>query len=230
MRDDTEVPSGENQAGVAITPREELPTAGQNVRGEKIRGTLALILLSVTALLTAWCGFEASKWGGEMSIAFSRASAARIEAAKQQGIANNARQQDLTVYGVFLQAEAAGNDQLARYVSNRFSNEFKVAFEAWNTAGRTSGAPFDLPEYVPRGTRDAEAADKRADDMFAQGLQNNQRGDNYTMLTVLAALVLFFTAISERLNRAGLRWTAMVFAALLFAAGVVMTFILPVVI
>ena len=47
-------------------------------RASEIAG---VFLLSVVAVLTAWCGFQASKWGGEMSIAFSQASSARIQAA-----------------------------------------------------------------------------------------------------------------------------------------------------
>ena len=44
-------------------------------------------MLSVTAILTAWCGFQASKWSGERAIAFAEASAARVEAtdARQPG-------------------------------------------------------------------------------------------------------------------------------------------------
>ena len=42
---------------------------------------IAVILLSLVAVLTAWCGFESNKWGGDSSVAFSEASAARIEAA-----------------------------------------------------------------------------------------------------------------------------------------------------
>jgi hypothetical protein len=165
-----------------------------------------------------------------MSIAFSRASAARIEAAKQQGIANNARQQDLTVYGLYIQAEAEGNEELARYVRTRFSGQLKLAFDAWNASGRTNGSPFDVPEYVPPGTTEAQGADQRADRLFAQGLVNNQRGDNYTLLTVLAALVLFFAAISGRLSRPQLRWAGLIFAGLLFVVGAVVVFTSPVVI
>src|SRR5512133_1372718 len=39
-----------------------------------VRETVVIIVLSVTAVLAAWCGFESSKWSGEMSIAFSQAS------------------------------------------------------------------------------------------------------------------------------------------------------------
>jgi hypothetical protein len=71
-------------------------------------------VLSVTAVLAAWCGFESSQWSGEMSTAFSEASSARIEAARQDGVANAARQADLTIWGVYVQARAQGNTALAR--------------------------------------------------------------------------------------------------------------------
>ena len=196
----------------------------------KVRETTALVLLSVTAVLTAWCGFEASKWGGEMSISFSRASTARIEAARQQGVANNARQEDLTIYAVYVQAEAEGNKQLANYVKERFNPEFEVAYDAWIAAGKPTRAPFAMPEYVPPGAAEAAAADQRADTLFAKALVNNQRGDNYTILTVLAALVLFFAAVSSRLTRPRLQWAALIIAAVLFLVGAVVAATFPVII
>ena len=192
--------------------------------------TIALILLSVTAILTAWCGFQASKWGGEMSIAFSQASSARIEAARQQGIANNARQADLTIYAVYVQAQATNNRQLATYVENRFSSEFKVAFDAWRAAGMPTKSPFAVPAYVPPGTSEADAADKRADSLFAKALVNNQRADDYTLLTVLAALVLFFAAVAGRLNNRRTQWAALSIGAVLFIVAGVIVATFPVII
>ena len=66
-----------------------------------LQETVVLIVLSITAVLTAWCGFESSQWSGQMSIAFSQASDARIEAARQTGVANAARQADLTIWGLY---------------------------------------------------------------------------------------------------------------------------------
>ncbi len=230
MLDDVQRPV--NAAATDATDPDPHPPAKDAAyeRREMVRETIALILLSVTAIVTAWCGFEAAKWGGEMSIAFSQASAALVESAKQQGIINNARQQDLTIYGLFLEAEADGNATFARYIEDRFSDQFKAAFAVWNASGRTSNSPFALPEYVEPGTAEARAANQRADQLFAQALVNNRRGDNYTLLTVLAALVLFFAAVSGRLPRPSLRWAGLTFAGLLFvvAAGFVLTF--PVVI
>src|SRR5215216_1131576 len=99
------------------------------------RETVVLIVLSITAVLTAWCGFESSQWSGEMSIAFSQASSARIEAARQAGAANAARQADLTIWGVYLQARAEDQTALASYVEQRFTDHFRVAYRAWIAEG-----------------------------------------------------------------------------------------------
>jgi hypothetical protein len=114
-------------------------------------------------VLTAWCGFESSQWSGEMSIAFSEASSARIEAARQAGVANEARQADLTIWGVYLQARAQGNTALARYVEQRFTDHFRVAYGAWIAEHEPTAGPFEMKEYVPPGTTEAAAADQSAD-------------------------------------------------------------------
>ena len=189
----------------------DAPEKGTEQEPEKrppghVRETVVLIVLSITAVLTAWCGFESSQWGGEMSIAFSTASSARIEAARQAGVANAARQADLTIWGLYVQARAQGDTALAGYVEQRFTDHFRVAYRAWIAEGEPTQGPFKMKEYVPPGTAEAMAADQRADTRFADALVFNQRGDNYTILTVLFALVLFFAAASTRLGSPRAQW------------------------
>jgi hypothetical protein len=159
---------------------------------------VGVFLLSVVAVLTAWCGFQASKWGGEMSIAFSQASSARIQAAGAEGAARSAQSFDLTIYAAYVEALGDGNEELADYIRDRFTPEFRVAYDAWVDDGQVENAPFAREEYVPEGTVEAQELNDRADEKFAQALENNQRGDNYSLLTVLFALVLFLTAMSQR--------------------------------
>src|SRR5690606_22666338 len=151
---------------------------------------VAVVVLAVTAVLTAWSGFEASKWGGEMSIAFSKASAARIEAARHAAEADAARGFDLNVFGIYVQAVAEGDTTLREFVETRFTDHFAVAFDSWLGTRPLENpdapkSPFALPEYQPPGAAEAAEADARADELFAQALQDNRRGDNYTLLTVL---------------------------------------------
>jgi hypothetical protein len=205
-----------------VSPAAEVPTGAPS----HVRETVVLIVLSVTAVLTAWCGFESSKWGGEMSIAFSQASGSRIEAARQDGIANSARQADLTIWSVYIAARAEGNTTLAAYAERRFTDHFAVAYRAWLAANEPTNGPFRMKEYVPPGAPEAIAADQRADVRFTDALTYNQRGDNYSILTVLFALVLFFAAASTRLGRSRTQWIliAVAIVSLLSAMAVLVTF------
>ena len=148
----------------------------KNLKSDRPSETVVVVVLSVTAVLAAWCGFESSQWSGEMSTAFSEASSARIEAARQDGVANAARQADLTIWGVYVQARAQGNTALATYVEKRFTDHFRVAYQAWLAQGEPTNGPFKMKEYIPPGTTEATAADQRADARFADALKFNQRG------------------------------------------------------
>jgi hypothetical protein len=193
-------PAEEGDTSASEAPESKTKDAPEERPPGHVRETVTLIVLSITAVLTAWCGFQSSQWGGEMSIAFSEASSARIEAARQAGVANAARQADLTIWGVYLQARAQGDPALARYVEQRFTDHFRVAYRTWIAQGEPTPGPFTMKEYVPPGTTEAAAADQRADSRFADALVYNRHGDNYTILTVLFALVLFFAAASSRLG------------------------------
>jgi hypothetical protein len=186
---------------------------------------VAVALLAITAVLTAWSGFEASKWSGEMSISFSRASTQRIEASREATRAEAARAVDLQVFGIWLEATSENNRALEEFARDRFTDHFAPAFDEWLATRPLKNpdaprSPFAMDSYVPPGEVEAQEADARADDYFAAALADNQRGDNYTLLTVLFALVLFFGALSNRFGSERKSWTILVGAGVLLLAGV----------
>lgn len=187
---------------------------------ERVREVVAVVVLSVTAVLTAWCGFESSKWGGQMSISFSEASSARIRAADLASEARDAQAVDLTIYAQWVQARAAGDTELEQYVQDRFTPELAVAFEDWQAAGEDLRSPFAEPSYVPDGRTESEAAGREADGKFEAALRANQRGDDYALLTVLFALVLFFVAVSERNRTRWVAWFLLGLGVVVAAVGV----------
>ncbi|PJI93731.1 hypothetical protein [Luteimicrobium subarcticum] len=188
--------------------------------------TVTVVVLSVTAILTAWSGFEASKWGGAMSIAFSQASSARIEASRDAGAAEALKQIDLSTFTLYVQAVAEKDTQLSDFAEERFTDRFRPAFDEWLAAKPLKNpdapkTPFELDSYVVPGQKEAAAADARADVLFQVALRNNQRGDNYTILTVLFALVLFFAAFAGRFKTPRIGWTMLVGAVVLLGVGIV---------
>ena len=195
------------------------------------RELVAVVLLSVTTILTAWSGFQSSKWGGAMSISFSQASSARIEASRLDGDANRRISVQVSLYTQWLQARATGDTKLADYLVPRFPEPLDVAFAAWiatdpETNPDAPSSPFAMPEYAVPETAGAAAADARADAKFAEALDYNQRGDNYTLLTVAFASVLFFTAMSGRMVSRRSQWLLLALGLLIFviAASLLLSF------
>ena len=219
-------------AGPQAAPpeREGLVERVERRTGKTVQEVATLLVLSLTAVLTAWCGFQSSKWGGEMSIAFSQASSARIQAANADGEARTARGYDLTIWANYVNAVAEENDELADYVSERFTPEFRTAYDDWVAGGRTTTGPFAEPSYVPPGTAEAEELSARADERFQQALENNARGDRYSLLTVLFALVLFFAAMSGRDFAAWVSRAFLGIALVLLVVGAVILSTFPVIV
>lgn len=197
-------------------------------RQRRVLDALAVFLLATVAVMTAWCGFQSSKWGGEMSIAFSQASSARVTATDWASQARDAYTNDLAIWAQWVLATDQGDTQLSSYIEARFSPEFAVAFDAWTADGRVDRGPFVRSEYVPPGTNEAAHYNEVADERFAQALANNQRGDDYSLLTVLFALVLFFTAMSQRDVQPWVRRVLLGAAGLFAVMGLIVMLTFPV--
>jgi hypothetical protein len=196
------------------------------------REVVVVTLLSVTTILTAWVGFQASKWGGSMSISFSQASSARIEASRLEGVANRKLDIQSSLFAQWVEATGSQDAEVADFLEARFPEPLATAFDAWVALAPLTNpdaplSPFDMPEYAIPELAQAQDADGRADAKFAQALADNQRGDNYTVLTVAFASVLFFTAISERMRTPRGRLVLLALGIVLFVAATVLLLTFP---
>ncbi len=158
-----------------------------------------MILLSLVAVLTAWCGFESAKWGGDSSVAFSEASAARIEASDFESQARDARSVDLAVYTQWVLA-GANDDASSRRLHRgallagvRASRSTRGRPTGCGSRGRSRWTSTCRP-----ARRRARRPPTRANALQAEALDFNEKGDNYSLMTVLFALVLFLAAIAQR--------------------------------
>ena len=144
--------------------------------------------------------------------------------------ARDARQLDLTVYTQWVLAKAEGNTALADYIQKRFTPEFQVAFDAWTADGMTENSPLASDAYTPDGTTEAAHWSTVADTRYAEALTDNARGDKFSLLTVLFALVLFLTAMSQRdITLWGSR-TLLGLGIIAGVAGIVLMFTYPILI
>ena len=195
------------------------------------RELVAVILMSVTTVLTAWTAFQASKWSGDMSISFNQASAARVDAGRYEGEANRQSTIQVSLYISWVQAQSSGDPKLADYMRANFPEPLASAMNAWLeleplTNLSAPKTPFDMPEYVQLSGEKAVEAVSLAQIKTEKALESNKHSDNYTVLTILFATVLFFGAVSGRVRRTLSGWILIGTAAVIFigASSILITF------
>lgn len=166
---------------------------------------LITIMLGITALSTAWSGYQASLWNGIQSTFYSQASAKRIESTRASTLAATTRNLDIWMFGQWVEYYATGQTDLADFYQQRFRPEFKPAFEAWIASEplknpNAPASPFAMPEYKLALDEQAKALEGEAEKIFFDGRQANATGDRYVLNTVVLASVLFLSGVSSRLN------------------------------
>jgi hypothetical protein len=231
--DQTAMDDDETQPDEAPAEPGEPPTEPEVSTREKRFEVIATFLLAFAALATAWTGYQASLWDGIQSSNYTQASAARTEAAQLRTEANQFRLADLSVFENFIDASIAGDEDVATFYRDRFRPEFEVAFDAWIALDPFDNpdappSPLAMPEYQLAADTEAATLDERADTLFREGEEANTDSDEYTMSTLLFAIVLFFAAISERFAYVRVRVFLLSIAAVGLVAGIAVAFGQPI--
>jgi hypothetical protein len=217
----------------AETADPQQPDGGGTSRTERRFEIVATILLALTALATAWSGYQAALWDGVQSSNYTQASAARTEASQNHTEANQFRLGDLSVFENYIDATIGGDAQLADFYRQRFRDEFEPAYQAWIALDPVSNpdapaSPLAMPEYQLADDREAKELNARAEAKFNEGEDANRYSDAFTATTLFFAAALFFAAISERFSYQRARAALLGMAAVGLVGGTVLMVTQPV--
>lgn len=215
-----------NQSGDAVTTRHVSRT-------ERRMEIITVAILAVAALATAWSGYQASLWDGIQSSYYTQASGARTNSAQQRTAANQFRLADLSLFEAYISATLVGSQDVADFYSQRFRDEFRVAFDAWMALDPMNNpdapsSPLGMPEYQLATDAEADSLQARADELFAAGEDANTISDVYTLTTLLFAAVLFFAAIAERFEYFRAQVILLVLAGIGLVIGIAIAFGQPI--
>jgi hypothetical protein len=186
----------------------------------------ATVLLALAAVATAWSSYQAARWNGEQAKTTSAVNKARIDAARASDLANAQAEIDVETFSQWVDAYARRETFLADFYFKRFRSEFKPAVNAWLATRplRNPGAPltpFAMPEYRQEARADAQALDRRSEELAAQVRRDIQRSTNYVLGVVLFAVALFFAGMSSKLTSPGPRKALVIVGWLVFAGAAV---------
>jgi hypothetical protein len=159
------------------------------------------LLLSLVAVLAAYSGYAAAKWGTESSVTLATASAERAKANRADLEAIVTRTLDSASFNAWFTAFTAGDANAQRLAERRMRAGYRPAFNAWLATDpahnpNAPAGPSYMPQYVIPQAAVAKAHDRLAAAAFAKGAEAGATADKYIRDTVFLATVLFLVGIS----------------------------------
>src|SRR3954454_9154774 len=88
---------------------------------------VALVLLSLATVGTAWCSFQASSWGGVSQRTMNLSAASSRRAVTAELKSSQLSLLDVMLFSQYINARASSNDTAARFYAERFRGEAKTA-------------------------------------------------------------------------------------------------------
>jgi hypothetical protein len=194
---------------------------------------LSTLLLALAAVATAWASYQAARWQGQQALAGNRATAARVEANREAGVANRQIQVDVATFIQWVDAYAARDAELAAFYLRRLRDEFKPAVVAWLATKPLQNpdaplTPFVMPQYHSAALAEADRLEALGDAEAARAKVHVERAGRYVLCVVLFAMSLFFAGISTRLRAEGSRLVVLVLGWTVFLCTVIWLATFPV--
>jgi hypothetical protein len=203
------VPEGLSQQEVtqevAHHPTHDTDGSKHDTRGhqhlEWILPAIEATLLAIVAVLAAWSGYSSAKWNTDSRLQIAKASTARTQASTAELLDLSQKNFDSSTFTVWFVAYDSGEPTKMLVAERRFTPNFRRAFDAWMmtrpfTNPHAAPGPTYMPQYRQPELALANRLNTRADLLYASGSAAGSHGDDYVLLTIYLATVLFLVAIS----------------------------------
>jgi hypothetical protein len=161
---------------------------------------IAVMLLGVATLGSAWCGYQASRWNGEETRKEAEASDLRVESSRLFTLATQEITYDSVIVSQYAQAIAAEDEELqAFYRETLIRDEFVPVIDRWTAqiqAGETPTKLLDDQAYMDERFARYYDAEGLAAVSTAASREAGDNADDFVLLTVLFASALFFAGVT----------------------------------
>ncbi len=207
-------------------------TAPPAHRHERTLSIVEALMLSLVAVLAAYSGYAAAKWGTESSVSLAKASASRTKANRADLEALQIQTLDSVSFNAWFAAFSTGNANAQRLAVKRLRPGYRPAFNAWLATDPAHNlnappGPSYMPQYVIPQAQMATREDNVADASFAKGTAAGATGDKYVRDTVFLATVLFLVGISSHFPVRQARYGLIAVGGLLLVFSVIQLAELP---
>jgi len=218
---------------IAERPTTSPAGAGNAPSQQVLFEPIALLLLSLATVGTAWCSFEAAVWGGVSQRTMNLSATAGRRAAAFQLQSSQLALLDVQLFSHYINAWATSNQPLAQFYVDRFRGESKRAFDAWlamrpfeNT--NAPAHPFVTNLYQPRLLEEARQAETESQQLWQQAGDAGRNARSYVLITVLLASALFCGGTASKFDALWVRRSVLALGLAAFIFAVARLLLLPI--
>ena len=183
---------------------------------------LAVLLLGVGSVATAWCGIQASRWNGEEAVESRDAGITRIDASEAFSLGTQKFAYDANIATQYASAVADDNEELREFIrENLMRPEFLPVLDRWEASIRAGDHSFNLftdEEYLDSLFAASTAKAAESDAGLERSNEASDNADEYLLMTLLTATALFFAGVTTSFLSRPAR------LALLAVAATILTF------
>lgn len=220
------------EAAYTLSERGVDPEKDKHQRRREISELIEVVVLAIVAVATAWSVYQAARFEGRQAFLYSESTRLRIEADESITLGGQQRLLDVSTFNTWIEARAMGQHRIADLYVDRFSPDYRRAWEAWLALDPFENpdappGPSFMPEYRNAQIEAAAELNRQATNTFDEGTEARETADRYVRLTVLFATVLFLVAVSQRFTFHVVRLAANGLAVVLMVIALVGVFVLP---
>jgi hypothetical protein len=172
----------------------------ERVFGDRLLEVIAVLLLAITTLGTAWCGYQSSQWSGVQSNDNQQRTSHQLEANRRFGLAIQTFSYDSSVIALYTQAVQQKNTGLAHFYRNTMVRKGLLPYlDKWEATVRSGGTPTPLLEdaqYVDAQSIGYRSEQEAAEKAAAAAQQAADTSQVYTLNTIVLAVALFFAGVT----------------------------------
>lgn len=201
---------------------------------------IVAILLSITALCTAWASWISSLHGGNQATNYTTSNNLAADGNERFTAATRQLNADMLTWDRITElslnrsyAEDKGdtdevekNDYMLDQVMSNCSPEFYEAIN-WALEQEDDVSPFDKEGFIDSYYEDAQAVLAESEEKLEEGKRDNANGDRYGLVSVFYSLVLFLLGIVGTFKHLPNRVVIMIASAVLFVLVTVFMLTIP---
>lgn len=191
------------------------------------------LVMSIATVAIAWCAYQATLWGGDESRLYFESSTAQITAGQIDNQAQLRSSIHVGLFSQYVNALGEGDEVLGDFYYQRFPEELKTATDAWLLTDplndpHAPGSPFEMDAYRLAEQDAAVLAQQQSEELFEMALAADENADNYVLLTVVFATVLFFSGIAGKFQWQTLDAVVLVVGTVALLVGFVLLLQIPI--